>query len=115
MKLIKNLAFGVATIAFTFSVNVQAAWILGLGVEPCSEMLSSIYEDRKSGNDILPMEIIYLNYMHGYISGLNYNLDQMKGEGMDQDMMIEMVIRRCEANPEQLVVQAVDYVWENQL
>ena len=115
MKLIKNLAFGIATFIFMFSVNVQAAWILGLGIEPCSEMLGSIYEDRKSGNDILPMEKIYLNYMHGYISGLNYNLDQMKAEGMDQDSMIELVINRCEANPEEFVVQAIDYVWENQL
>ena len=78
-------------------------------------MLSIIYEDRKSGNDILPVEIIYLNYMHGYIAGLNYNLDQMKAEGMDQDLMIELVINRCEANLEEFVVQAIDCVWENQL
>ena len=94
------------------STKANAAWILGIGAESCEDMLASISEDRDSGNTLLPVETIYLTWTQGYFSGLNFNFESDKGEGVDTDMQIELVINRCRENPEQLIVEAVDNVWE---
>ena len=107
-----NRVFLVIAMTIFASTNVNAAWILGIGTESCEEMLVSISEDRSSGNTILPVETIYLTWIQGYFSGLNYNFERNKGEGLDQDMQIELVINRCQENPEQLILEAVDNVWE---
>ena len=107
-----NRIFLVIAMTICASTNVNAAWILGIGTESCEEMLDSISEDRSSGNTILPVETIYLTWIQGYFSGLNYNFERNKGEGIDQDMQIELVISRCQEDPEQLILEAVDNVWE---
>ena len=110
-----NRLFLVIALTICASTNVNAAWILGIGTESCEEMLVSISEDRSSGNTILPVETIYLTWIQGYFSGLNYNFERNKGEGIDQDMQVELVINRCQANPDQYIFEAVDNVWENDI
>ena len=107
-----NRAFlGIAT-TICVSTNANAATILGIGTESCEEMLTSISEDRASGNTLLPVETIYLTWIQGYFSGLNYNFERDKAEDIDTDMQIELVMNRCQENSEQLIVEAVDNVWE---
>ena len=74
--------------------------------------MASISEDRASGHTLLPVETIYLTWIQGYFSGLNYNFERDKGEDIELDMQIELVMNRCQENPEQLIVEAVDNVWE---
>ena len=111
MNALNRMFFAIA-MAICASTNVNAARILGIGTESCEEMLVSISEDRSSGNTIWPVEPIYLTWIQGYFSGLNYNFERNKGEGIDQDMQIELVISRCQGDPEQLILEAVDNVWE---
>ena len=107
-----NNIFLMIAMTICASSNANAAWILGTGAESCEDMLASISEDRESGNTLFPVETIYLTWIQGYFSGLNYNFERDKGEGVEPDMQLELVINRCGENPEQLIVEAVDNVWE---
>ena len=107
-----NRAFLVIATTICVSTNANAATILGIGGESCEEMLTSISEDRASGSTLLPVETIYLTWIQGYFSGLNYNFERDKGANIDLDMQIELVMNRCQENSEQLIFEAVDNVWE---
>ena len=111
MGAMNKVFLGIAT-TICISMTANAATILGIGAESCEEMLASISEDRASGNTLLPVETIYLTWIQGYFSGLNYNFEKDKGEDIELDMQIELVMNRCQENSEQLIVEAVDNVWE---
>ena len=107
-----NRAFMVIATTICVSTNANAATILGIGAESCEEMLASISEDRASGNSLLPVETIYLTWQQGYFSGLKNKFEKDNGEYIELDMQIELVMKRCQENSEQLIVEAVDNVWE---
>ena len=95
--------------------KVSAAWVTGMGVYTCETMLKEINEDREAGNEIFPIEVVYTTWIQGYLSALNYNWDSNKGEGFEEGWEISFTIKRCQSNPDQLVLEAVDAVWEEDL
>ena len=116
MKILKNIGLASVLMLILISSNVKAAWILGVGMESCGEVLSAINEENQSGLDMDLVETVYMVWAQGYISAINYYNDSDKAQNLEapEDLTV-LVINTCEQNTEQYFLEAVDYVYENYL
>lgn len=85
-------------------VNTANAVIIGAGTESCKEFTDS----SKSSKTI---EIAFLFWMQGFISGLNVTNNTDKGTNNNSDDIFSDVKILCSASPSKLFVEAVTFIY----
>ena len=104
----KKLLLILMMVSFAGLNNANAAHIDGAGAISCGEVIS---EYKKS----YVVELGLINWMQGFISGMNLKLESQKGKNNDANAIFYAVMNRCHEKPLDLFAQAVHFVYNNEL
>ena len=95
------------------SVNntVLGTWIAGAGGRSCGYLLE-IENNRKQIDEVY---LQFVTWIQGYISGKNSMNGSQKSRGISHEALYFSVINYCRKKPLDMIADAVDEIYNNQL